>query len=129
MHQLVTCHHPDITPLGILINNYSYGKSEVRITRDFLFVDLRKKMSSFNSRFRRVKLSICITILDETKLRIICLTKPEDFPQIISFLCIGHNKRLRGQTIDKNATIPNLCISIDHRDMDGHFQQNTKETS
>ena len=38
----------DITSLGIAINNYCYGKSQVWITRDFLLVDLRKKLNSLN---------------------------------------------------------------------------------
>ena len=38
----------------ILINNFCYGKSQVRITRDFLCVDLRKKLNSLTSRFRQV---------------------------------------------------------------------------
>ena len=33
--------------LGVLINNYCYGKFQVRITRDFLFVNLRKKLNPF----------------------------------------------------------------------------------
>ena len=46
------------------------------ITRDFLFVDLRKELNSLTSRFRQVSCPICITtIQDETKLRIICLAK------------------------------------------------------
>ena len=33
--------------------------------------------------------------------------KPKDFfPQILSFLWKGYNKKLRGQTIDKTVTIP-----------------------
>ena len=36
------------------------------------------------------------------------LQKPKDFfSQILSSLSKGHNKRLRGQTIDKTVTIPN----------------------
>ena len=31
-----------------------------------------------------------------------CLAKPKDFSPILSFLWKGHNKRLWGQTIDKN---------------------------
>ena len=64
-----------ITP-GVLINNHCYGKSQVRITRDFLFVDLRKVPNSLTSRFLLLsKLSISITIHDATKSRIIFLTK------------------------------------------------------
>ena len=48
----------------------------MRITRDFFFVDLRKKLNSLTSRFRQVSCP-CITIHDEIKLRIICLTKTE----------------------------------------------------
>ena len=33
--------------------------------------------------------------------------KPKDFSQILSFLWKGHNKRIRGQTIDKTVTNPN----------------------
>ena len=44
----------DSTSLGIQINNYCYGKSQVRVTRDFLFVDLSKKLNSLNSRFPQV---------------------------------------------------------------------------
>ena len=37
--------------LVVLINNYCYGKSQVRITRDFLFVDLHMVLNSLTSRF------------------------------------------------------------------------------
>ena len=37
--------------LAVLIYNYCYGKSQVRITRDFLFVDLRKVLNSLTSGF------------------------------------------------------------------------------
>ena len=33
-------------PLGVLINNYCYGKSQEWIARDFLLVDLRKELNS-----------------------------------------------------------------------------------
>ena len=36
----------DTLPLGVLINNYCYGKSQVRIATDPFFVDLRKKLNS-----------------------------------------------------------------------------------
>ena len=67
----------DTITLGVLINNYCYGKSQVRITRDFLFVDLRKVLNSLTYRFLRVELSISITIHGATKSRIICLIKTE----------------------------------------------------
>ena len=44
----------DTITLGVLINNYYYGKSQVRLTRDFLFVDLRKVLNLFTSRLLRV---------------------------------------------------------------------------
>ena len=71
----------DTIPLEVLINNYCYGKSQMRIARDFLFVGLRKKLNSLTSRFRQVscRYVLCITIHDETKSRIICLAKPKDY--------------------------------------------------
>ena len=39
-----------ITP-AVLINKYCYGKSCGRITRDFLFVDLRKVLNSLTSKY------------------------------------------------------------------------------
>ena len=56
-------------------NNYWYGKSEVRITGDFFFVDLRKKLHSLTDFYK--ELSIWIIIHDATKSRIICLTRAE----------------------------------------------------
>ena len=38
----------------ILINNFCHGKSQVQITRDVLFVLLRKKLDSLASRFQQV---------------------------------------------------------------------------
>ena len=44
----------------------------------------------------------------KVKRRLSVWQKPEDFFfQILSFLWKGHNRRLRGQTIDKTVTIPN----------------------
>ena len=42
----------DTLPLRALKN--CYGKSRVRITRDFFFVDLRKKLNSLTPKFRQV---------------------------------------------------------------------------
>ena len=53
-----------------------------------------------------------MTIQDETQSRIICFAKPKDFSQILSFLWKGHNKTLRGQTIDKTVVKPNHEKSI-----------------
>ena len=57
----------------------------MRVTRDFLFVDLRKKLNSLTSRFRQVSSRHVETdytlykvkVHDETKSRIICLAKNE----------------------------------------------------
>ena len=99
----------DTSTLGALINNYCYGKSQVRITRDFLFVDLRKELNSITSRFLLVSCRyLYITIHDATKSRIICLTYTEGlFPSNSKFLMKRHSKRLRGQTINKTVTNPN----------------------
>ena len=66
--------------LIVLINNYCYGKSQVRITRDFL-VDLHNYGTEFTyfQIFTR-KLSISVTIHDATKSWIICLKKKPDGP-------------------------------------------------
>ena len=67
--------------LVVLINNYCYGKSQVRITRDFLFVDLRKVLNSLTSRFLRVSCGYLYTWS-----RIICLTKTEGLlPDSVSY--------------------------------------------
>ena len=72
----------------------------MRLTGDFLFVDLRKKLNSLTSRFRQVssravsRLNSSITIHDETKTRIIYLAKKKKkkkkkkdiFSEIISSL-------------------------------------------
>ena len=42
------------------MNNYCYVKSQVRITRDFLFVDLRKETESTYFQIFTSKLSIYI---------------------------------------------------------------------
>ena len=48
LHRDSTREYLDTITLGVLINNYCYGKSHVglRITRDFLFVDLHKEPNS-----------------------------------------------------------------------------------
>ena len=99
----------DTITLGVLINNYCYGKSLVRITRDFFFVDLPKKLNSLNLKISSGKLCICITIHNATKSRIICLTKTEGLlPSNSQFLIKkDHNKRFRGQTINKTVTNQN----------------------
>ena len=58
-------------------HNLCYGKSQIRIIRDFLFGGLRKVLNSLTSRFLRVscRYLLYITIHDATKSRIICLTK------------------------------------------------------
>ena len=100
-------------PLGVLINNYCFRKSQVRITKDFLFVDLRKKNKFTYFQISTSKLTICITIMtrhDETKLRIICFTKTKwlllNFQFLINMIKRTQQK-IRGQTIDKTVTILN----------------------
>ena len=41
----LTQEYLDSLPLGVEINNYCYVKSQVRITRDVFFVDLREKLN------------------------------------------------------------------------------------
>ena len=64
MLPIMVAENKDTLPLGVLLfNNYTcYGKSQMRITRDFLFVDLRKKLNSLIFRFRKNKLSISVTM-------------------------------------------------------------------
>ena len=63
--------------LGALINNYCYGKSQAVIpATSSLFTYVRNQMAN-NSRFIRVNFLILITIHDELKSRIICLTETE----------------------------------------------------
>ena len=68
--------------IGVQINNYCHGKSLLRLTRDFLFGDSRKKLNSLTFRFRQVSfrhymniLNSSITIHDQIKSRIFCLAK------------------------------------------------------
>ena len=78
----------------------------MRITRDFLFVDLRKKLYSLTSRFRQVSCRYVWQYMMKLNRGLSVWQKPKDlFSQILSFLWKGHNKRLRGQTIDKTVTI------------------------
>ena len=62
--------------LGVLINNFCYGKSQERITKGFFLVDLRNKLNSLTCRFLQGS-SISITIHNATTSRIICLTKTD----------------------------------------------------
>ena len=70
-----THEHLDTITLGVLINNYCYGKTQLRITRDFL-CDLRRVLNSRNtSIFLRVSCRYLLTVHDATKSLIIYLTK------------------------------------------------------
>ena len=91
-----------------LINNYCYGKSQVRITRDFLFVDLHMVLNSLTPRFFTRKLPISITIRDATKSQIICFTKTEwPLPSNSQFRMKRTQQRVRRQTINKTVTNQN----------------------
>ena len=103
-----TYEYLDTTPLGVPINNYCYGKSQERITRDFLFVDLTEELSSGYIYIFTSKLWISITVHDVTKSRIICFTKTGGLLPSNSKLFIKRTqKRLRGQTINKTVTNQN----------------------
>ena len=87
--------------LGVLINSYCYGTSEVRIIRDFFF-NLRKKLDSLSCRFLQVSYRYELEYMIGLQLnrRLSVWQKPKDFfHQIFSFSWTAHNKRLPGQSI------------------------------
>ena len=94
----------DAITLGVLRNNYCYGKYQLRITRA-----LRKVLNSHTFQIFTSKLWLSITIHDATKSRIICLTKTEGFLPIKFSVSYekGHNQRLQGQTSNKTVTNQN----------------------
>ena len=89
-----THEHLENITLGVQINKYCYWKSQVRMTRNFLPVDLCKELNSLTSRFLLV---ISITTHDATKSRIIYLTETEGLIPSNSQFVIkkkGHKKRI-----------------------------------
>lgn len=84
-------------------------KTQVWITRDFLFVDLLKKLNSLTSRFRQVSCQYTISIYDETILLIICLTKNGGFYLNSQLLKKMIQKNLRSNRYwwNRNQTKPN----------------------
>ena len=82
----------------------------MRITRDFFFVDLRKKLNSLTCRFFTSKLSIWITIHDAIKSQAICLTKIEGLLPLNSLFLMNRTQQKTprpGQTINKSVTNQN----------------------
>ena len=70
----------------------------MQITRDFLFVDLRKKLNSLTSRFRQVSIRYVYENMKELKCRLSVLQKPKDIiSPILSFLIKKRKKKKKSR--------------------------------